>query len=170
MSITTPKPLSIAAVSLALGAGACLAKPDTDDTACGPFGLGCQGHTGTWWETGGWDDGPADVITDLRDIHGTAGVYIVDLDCTIIWEMSGPHSCSTCDLMWDVSLTATDTSTCSFATDTAGTFQVTSGAAYFNGDYWAAAAAAGNAVAWETIGYVYGAAGYAYVYAGSAAY
>jgi hypothetical protein len=128
--------------------------------------VACNGKdsgTGTPATTGGTGGG------EVGPIAGSAGVFIVEAGCDIVWDMSGDQ-CAGCDLGWDISLGLTDAGSCSFGDNTSGKFEVSAGAAYFEGDYWGAAAAGGGAVSWATVGYVYGAGGYTYFYSGSAAY
>jgi|GEM_PF-1304824 len=124
-------------------------------------GGGADGGDGT--DGGGTGSG------DVGDLHGVAGVWIVETECDVVWTMSG-EQCPGCDLGWDTDLELSDAGSCPFGTDTSGTFEVVAGAAYFRGDYWGAAAYGGGSVAWASAGYIYGAGGYTYYYAGSAAY
>lgn len=128
--------------------GACYGSPkDSSDTAFGP---------------------PPSTVGNLS---GTAGVSIAELGCDVVWDISGPQ-CDGCDLGWDASLSVLPEpeTTCGFGDDTSGVFEVVAGAAYFQGDYWGAATAAGGTVEWNTVGYVYGAGGYSYSYSGAASY
>jgi hypothetical protein len=130
--------------------GACYGSPYKDS------GTGLFGTTGTTGTTGG----PA------GDISGTYGLYI-ESTCGIIWDMSGP---STGDLSWDVAMTVNAATDCAGAADTAGSFEVSGGSAYFENSYVGTATYGGGAVAWATSGYVTGGGGGSYYYAGSATY
>jgi len=132
--------------------------------------VACKGKdsgTGTATTTGeGEGEGEGEGV---GAISGTAGVLIAELGCSVIWDMSGDAT-NGADLLWDVDLAKNDgATTCSFGDNTSGSLEVAGGAAYFNGDYWGAAASGGGAVSWGTVGYVYGAA-YSYVYSGSGTY
>jgi hypothetical protein len=100
---------------------------------------------------------------------GNGGVLIVEAGCDVIWDMSGSAT-NGMDLSWAMDLTLTDAGSCDFGDNNSGTFTVEGGGAYWDGDYWGAATSGGGNVAWATAGYVYGAGGYTYVYNGSGSY
>ena len=106
---------------------------------------------------------------DVGAIVGTAGVLIVEEDCDIIWGMDGPP-CAGCELGWDVDLMITSAGSCSFGSSVSGRFVVEYGAAYWSDAYWGEAVTGGGTLSWMTAGYVYGAGGYSYLYAGAAVY
>ena len=145
--------------TLAIAAGllvaACLPK-DSDD--------GRGGETG-YWETGYYDWDDDDDYSYIGDIRGTAGVYIAEAGCSIIWDHAG-YSSNGYDLSWEVSATVSTASSCSFGSDTYNSLQVSAGSVYFGADYWGAASYGGGSLSWATAGYVYGAGGYTYYYSG----
>lgn len=152
-------------LSCAVALGACLPKEDDDKDESG-WGFG----TGRWGDVGvtsiADDDRDEDSYSEFR---GRGGVLVVDAGCEVVWEISG-YTCAGCDLGWEVDLSHSSASSCDFGSDTSGVFEVVGGAAYFNGDYWAAASAGGGALSWSTAGYVYGSGGGTYYYAGSGTY
>lgn len=118
-------------------------------------------------DAGGSGSGGSEV--DAGRIEGAAAVFILDLDCDVIWDLVG-DACGGCDLAWDIDLLVRDATTCPFGFDTAGRFELMRGSAYWEGNYWAAASYTGGSVVWESAGYVYGGGGYTYIYAGAADY
>jgi|GEM_PF-4138238 len=102
-------------------------------------------------------------------ITGTAGVYVQETDCDVIWDMSGSQ-CDGCGLGWSVVLAPSADSTCDFGQRASGWFELKDGAAYFKEDYWGAAVYGEGSATWETVGYIYGAYDYSYAYSGSATY
>ena len=161
--------LSVVALTALLAA--CLPSADSDkDSDCGAFGLGC-GSYGVYYDTYDYwyDSGRERPDGDVGDFSGVAAVLIMEAGCDIVWDLSGSAS-NGLDLRWDMDLDLSGSSSCDFGSDTAGTFEVRAGAAYFNSDYWGAAAYSDGSVAWATAGYVYGAGGYTYVYSGSGTY
>ena len=138
-------------------------------TVLGVTTVGCgKDDSGTGIATTGEGEGEGEG-EGVGDITATGGVLIVEAGCEVIWDISGSQ-CSGCDLGWDASLALSDSTSCDFGDNTSGTLEVSGGALYFGGDYWAAATTGGNAISWATAGYVYGAGGGTYVYAGSGTY
>lgn len=156
--------MCLAVLVTSIAAVACLPKGDDDESGSAVFG---SYRYDSWyrWDSGGWSD-PGPVVGDFS---GIGGVMIVEAGCELVWDLAG-RQCSGCDLGWDVSLEVSPSSSCDFGTDTSGVLEIGGGAAYFNGDYWGAATARDGAVSWATAGYIYGAGGYTYAYAGSGLY
>lgn len=144
---------------------ACLPDEQKDEeSGCGLFS-NCYDSWYSWGDSGGyWDD---DV--EVGSITGSAGVYIVEAGCDLVWDISGDQ-CSGCDLGWDIAMDLTSLGSCSFGNNTSGTLEIYGGAAYFSGDYWGVASAGGRSVTWATVGYVYGVGGYTYYYSGAGSY
>ena len=122
-----------------------------------------------WSDEGGGSTGGGPDTDDIGDMTGMAMVIIQELDCDIIWDMSGTH-CAGCGLEWDTLFSLSSSGSCEFGTDTSATFEVISNAAYMNDDYWGQAIYGSGSIYFYTVGYVAGAGGYSYYYAGFADY
>lgn len=150
-----PRPGNVARFAMAamtpMVLGACYGSPykDSGDTGFGPD-----------------DTGTSDII---GPISGTAGVFILEAECDVVWDLSGSQ-CAGCDLAWDVSLELNELGSCAFGDSTAGVFEVREAGVYFSDQYWGAAQAGGGTVTWASNGYVYGEGGGNYLYSGSATY
>ena len=107
------------------------------------------------------DTGSLDGILDdtglVDPIAGFGEVEMIVANCTVVSALAGER-CPGCDLAWTVTLRPVD-STCSASEPRVGTFSLSYGSAYFNGEYWGAAIYSGGFVSWHTSSYTSGGSG-----------
>jgi len=106
---------------------------------------------------------------DWDDASGIVGVFIDDLDCSVIWEAVGePLDCDACTYAFDTTLYIAESS-CGFGDDTRGVIEVRYDAVYWEGLYWGRAEVSERGVRWES-DLLEGAGGYTYLYYGELYY
>ena len=131
----------------------------------GSGGSGSSGSSGS----GGTPDPDPDPGETF--VEGEFAVIIVELDCDLTWDMTGPEiACSGCDIAFEVSLAVSGGSCDLSPSDTSGELLFSGGYAYFQSNYLGAGYVGGGAVAWASYSYIYGAGGYTYLYWGGGAY
>jgi hypothetical protein len=149
---------------LALWAAACAGPPPEDQDITDAFEFPSPGDnigSGTS-ETEDAPPPPGD-----GTIAGSYGIF-VERTCTIVWSISG-YQLYEGELAWAVEL-LDPTTDCSDVGETWGELSVFEGAASFERNYIGQASYAGGALSWSTRGYIPGAGGGNYYYAGASAY
>ena len=162
---------SIIATLLVTSAAACLSGGgggDDKDTAYDTGGY-YGGGGGGWSDTGGGggSGGSGGSGSTYNSVYGDYNLFIYEYGCWIYWDMRGT---ATDYLQWDVDLTLSSADGCN-ASDTSGSFSLSSNAAYFQGNYLGSLRYAYEYYdfyyfGWETSGYVTGVGGYTYGYYG----